>query len=72
MASLWRKTGVSGTTYDARFAHLERAGHKMHGEADFVASFEVHSVLDAGCGTGRVAIELARRGFRLDTPPPCR
>lgn len=63
MTSLWRKTGVRGTDYDARFAQLERAGHEMHGEANFVATFDVHSVLDAGCGTGRVAIELARRGF---------
>ena len=36
----------------------------MHGEAALVASFalEPASVLDAGCGTGRVAIELHRRG----------
>ena len=34
----------------------------MHGEADFVSSLAPSSVLDAGCGTGRVAIELARRG----------
>jgi len=27
-----------------------------------VASLRPHTVLDAGCGTGRVAIELARRG----------
>lgn len=63
MTNRWRQTGVSGTDYDAKFTQLERAGHDMHGEADFVASFDVHSVLDAGCGTGRVAIELARRGF---------
>jgi SAM-dependent methyltransferase len=63
MATGWSKTGVSGSDYDARFSQLERAGHDMHGEADFVASFDIHSVLDAGCGTGRVAIELARRGF---------
>jgi 2-polyprenyl-3-methyl-5-hydroxy-6-metoxy-1,4-benzoquinol methylase len=34
----------------------------VHGEASFVAALGVTSVLDAGCGTGRVAIELARRG----------
>lgn len=34
----------------------------MHGEADFVMRFSPASVLDGGCGTGRVARELARRG----------
>ncbi|MDQ3979099.1 MAG: class I SAM-dependent methyltransferase [Actinomycetota bacterium] len=37
-------------------------GENVHGEADFVESLQPRSVLDAGCGTGRVAIELARRG----------
>lgn len=34
-------------------------------EADFIEGLQPgpRSVLDAGCGTGRVAIELARRGF---------
>jgi SAM-dependent methyltransferase len=44
----------------------------MHGEATFVESLGVRSVLDAGCGTGRVAIELARRGLEavgLDADP---
>jgi SAM-dependent methyltransferase len=54
--------GVSGQAYDARFAALERAGQDVHGEANFVAALGVSSVLDAGCGTGRVTIELARRG----------
>lgn len=52
-----------GDDYDRRFDRLEAAGHDIHGEADFVASLSVRSVLDAGCGTGRVAIELARRGL---------
>ncbi len=34
----------------------------MHGEAALVDSYGPGSVLDAGCGTGRVAIELSRRG----------
>ena len=34
----------------------------MHGEADFVMRFAPATVLDAGCGTGRIARELARRG----------
>ena len=35
----------------------------MHGEATFVEALDVRTVLDGGCGTGRVAIELARRGL---------
>ena len=40
-------------------------GESVHGEADLVESLVPAggSVLDAGCGTGRVAIELARRGY---------
>ncbi|MGH8990021.1 MAG: class I SAM-dependent methyltransferase [Acidimicrobiia bacterium] len=37
----------------------------MHGEADLVMGLDPASVLDAGCGTGRVAIELARRGVEV-------
>ncbi len=39
----------------------------MHGEAALVASLArgPASVLDAGCGTGRVAIELTRRGYAV-------
>ncbi|MGE3541597.1 MAG: class I SAM-dependent methyltransferase [Candidatus Tectimicrobiota bacterium] len=54
-----------GEDYDARFTALACSGVDVHGEADFVASLGVTSVLDAGCGTGRVAIELARRGFEV-------
>jgi SAM-dependent methyltransferase len=60
---------ASGTTWDGddyqrRFDRLAAAGTDVHGEADFVTSLSSRpaSVLDAGCGTGRVAIELARRG----------
>jgi SAM-dependent methyltransferase len=51
-----------GAQYDRRFAHLAAQGHDVHGEAGLVASYRPATVLDAGCGTGRVAIELARRG----------
>lgn len=44
---------------------MAAAGENPHGEADFVARFEPTSVLDAGCGTGRVAIELASRGLEV-------
>ena len=51
--------------YDKRWVEAEAEGKDIHGEATFVASVTSAggSVLDAGCGTGRVAIELARRGF---------
>jgi SAM-dependent methyltransferase len=52
-----------GDAYDAQFQALAQAGEDVHGEAHFVVSLGVTSVLDAGCGTGRVAIELARRGI---------
>jgi SAM-dependent methyltransferase len=51
--------------YDERFRRLAEAGRNPHGEADLVASYGPVSVLDAGCGTGRVAIELARRGVAV-------
>lgn len=60
----WR-TGLSGHVYDAKFAALERSGQDVHGEANLISALEVSSVLDAGCGTGRVAIELARRGLSV-------
>jgi SAM-dependent methyltransferase len=54
-----------GATYDRRFAELAAQGVDVHGEAALVAAYQPGSVLDAGCGTGRVAIELARRGCRV-------
>jgi SAM-dependent methyltransferase len=48
-------------TYDRRWKEAAAAGQNIHGEADFVEQLGRTSVLDAGCGTGRVAIELARR-----------
>ncbi len=50
-------------TYDRRWEEAAAAGKNIHGEADFVEQLGPESVLDAGCGTGRVAIELARRGM---------
>lgn len=37
-------------------------GMDVHGEAALIRSLGPGSVLDAGCGTGRVAIELAGHG----------
>ncbi len=52
---------------------MAAAGESVHGEADLVEAIMVGpegqagdaAILDAGCGTGRVAIELARRGFSI-------
>jgi SAM-dependent methyltransferase len=55
-----------GEQYEARFATLAQQGRHLHGEADLVdalAGGPPATVVDAGCGTGRVAIELARRGY---------
>jgi SAM-dependent methyltransferase len=59
----WRDSDVPrGAAYDSRFEHLASSGVDVHGEADLVDSYGPGPVLDAGCGTGRVAIELSRRG----------
>ena len=64
-------------TYDRRWEEMAAAGQSIHGEADLVESLLARlpgggsgpggrgSVLDAGCGTGRVAVELARRGVEV-------
>jgi 2-polyprenyl-3-methyl-5-hydroxy-6-metoxy-1,4-benzoquinol methylase len=49
--------------YYTRWRRLEETGQSAHGEADLIESLHPRSVLDAGCGMGRVAIELARRGI---------
>jgi SAM-dependent methyltransferase len=54
-----------GDDYQARFDRLAATGADVHGEATFVRAYEPTSVLDAGCGTGRVAIELARHGIEV-------
>ena len=67
MSTRWQKSEAPrGDDYDARWKSLEAAGENIHGEADLTVALLRESggssVLDAGCGTGRVAIELARRG----------
>jgi SAM-dependent methyltransferase len=60
----WLETrSVSGEVYDATYERRAAAGEDVHGEANFVHRFAPASVLDAGCGTGRVGSELARRGL---------
>ena len=66
MPGPWDNSDVPrGADYDRRFQDLAAAGMDMHGEAALVASFSPRTVLDAGCGTGRVAIELNRRGHAV-------
>jgi SAM-dependent methyltransferase len=57
------EAGGRSASYDRRWEELAAAGQNVHGEADLVESLGPRSVLDAGCGTGRVAVELARRGL---------
>lgn len=66
--SRWQRSErPEAAEYDRRFEEAERAGKDVHGEATFVAGVTPPggSVLDAGCGTGRVAVELARRRFSV-------
>lgn len=58
----WRRQ-LNPAEYDERWQRMAAAGENPHGEADLVFSYNPRSVLDGGCGTGRVAIELARRGL---------
>jgi len=65
VASRWQSDDrfASGEEYDSTWRALAAEGKSIHGEADLVCRYEPRSVLDAGCGTGRVAIELAARGI---------
>jgi SAM-dependent methyltransferase len=76
MTTRWQSTEAPrGDDYDDRWRSMAAAGENVHGEADLVQHLldetgvhhagGRHSVLDAGCGTGRVAIELNRRGFAV-------
>ena len=61
------------TSYNAEWDRLAARGIDVHGEVALVEQLVTElatrddpspaRVLDAGCGTGRVAIELARRGL---------
>lgn len=61
----WRRD-VDLAEYHVRWRRMEDEGRSTHGEADLIESLQPSSVLDAGCGMGRVAIELARRGVHVE------
>jgi len=71
MTGTWREVAraTGGDDYAhlfaARFDHRAAQGEDVHGEATFVASLvePPARVLDAGCGTGRVAARLAALGY---------
>jgi SAM-dependent methyltransferase len=70
MTTRWQDADAPrGDDYDARWRSLAATGQNVHGEADLVETLLRESggtrVLDAGCGTGRVTIELAQRGFSV-------
>lgn len=76
-ANPWLATRTrTGQEYDAPYLARAAAGIDIHGEANLIerlldATFPRADragplrVLDAGCGTGRMAIELARRGIAI-------
>lgn len=57
--------GWDGEDYQRRIEERLADTADPHGEAEFVQRYDPAAVLDAGCGTGRVAIELARRGVEV-------
>jgi SAM-dependent methyltransferase len=61
----WSGTPDRAARYAARFAALAAGGADVHGEATFCAALLAPGarVLDAGCGTGRLAIRLAELGW---------
>lgn len=71
MSERWRAVARAengpgyAAAYAERFSAIAREGGSVHGEADFLAALRPPParVLDAGCGTGRVAVRLAELGY---------
>lgn len=67
----WRER-VDLDEYEQRWDKQAQSGANVHGEADFIDSLARSlepsrpcAVLDAGCGMGRVGIELHNRGHQV-------
>ncbi len=76
LANPWLATRTrTGREYDAPYEARAAAGQDVHGEANLVEKLlqtaldrkppPPYRVLDGGCGTGRLGIELARRGVTI-------
>ncbi len=73
VSTRWQQIARAGegedyaAAYAARFRALVARGADVHGEAGFVTALAPppSSVLDAGCGTGRVAVRLHELGHRV-------
>lgn len=71
MSSRWKRIARStagedyAVHYAERFKEMAASGQDVHGEATFVAELlpPPAKVLDAGCGTGRVAVRLDELGY---------
>ena len=62
----WRRS-VNLDEYDRRWESMAAEGKSIHGEVDFIERLlpgRRLNILDAGCGTGRLAVEAVRRGHR--------
>lgn len=64
----WRQN-IDLSDYESKWERLEAQGKSIHGEANFLCRLldpaPGQLVMDAGCGSGRVGLELARRGFSV-------
>ncbi len=73
MSTLWERIARAqagedyAATYAERFQAMAARGQDVHGEASFVGRVvePPARVLDAGCGTGRVAVRLAEQGYAV-------